>query len=374
MKWTNAFRTFHRAQISSPEAAYATINRDYLATGASLEEWSKVSTWKNDDQQKIKIAPEKAEGYRNARIVEVMVFRNCLAQVTAELSIGNGPESDLRSLFLHEGRWINKGNERVPTLEAARKTFAEKRERIYLSALGQVAGPLRWHRPPVSDPQAYLQPYVDFLKDSAAEPHAFMMAAFKEHELVIMGEIHNRPRYWQFNAELVRDKAFAESVGTIYMELPANHQDNIDRFLSQSTCDKEIVVAMLRDMMDLGWPCKPTLDFFVAVWETNRHLPPDKRLRIRLVDMQRPFEKIHARSDWAQYDDGDRDALMARNILRDRQAADARRRHGFFIVGMGHTATGLCYADHATPIKLAGWHIKQAMGKQVFTVFQACRR
>ena len=184
-----------------------------------------------------------------------------------------------------------------------------------------------------------------------------------------MGEIHHRPTYWAFNTELVRDPAFALTVGTIYMELPSNHQQNIDNFLIQNTCDKELVIQMLRDFFELGWPCKPTLEFFVAVWEVNQKLPSDKKLRIRLVDMQRPWEKIQKEGDWKAYD-VDRDLFMAQNILKDRQSSRGKQRHGFFITGMGHAMEEFYYIDRVTPHESAGWYLKQALGDQLFTVFQ----
>jgi hypothetical protein len=355
--------------LSTPEAAYATIMRDYMATGASSVEWSKISTWKSKDTKRKTVSPEVAQDYLNARIVEVRIFKECTAQVIAEMQENGTNGYDQRYLFFHKGRWLNSGQDGMaPTLKAARKTFARKCEVLYKGNSERMGESIvaRWNRPPVGNPKAYLKPYVDFLKKEGREPHAFMMKAFKEHELVTMGEVHNRPRYWAFNAKLVCDPALAESVGTIYIELPSNHQSNIDNFLAQDTCEKELVIQMLRDYFELGWPCKPTLDFFVTVWEVNQKLPPDKKLRIRLVDMQRPWEKIQKRKDWQQYA-VDRDLFMAQNILNDLQG---QQRHGFFITGMGHAMEELYFVDQKTPHESAGWHLKQALGEQLFTVFQ----
>ena len=361
-----------KEDLSTPEAAYATIMRDYMATGASNAEWSKISTWKSNDTKRKSVSPEAAQNYRNAHIVEVRIFKERTARVFAEMQENGTTGYDQRSLFFHNGRWLNSGHDGLaPTLEAARKTFARKCERIYKSDMEGMGGSVasRWNRPPVSDPEAYLKPYVDFLKKEGRQPHAFMMKAFEEHELVTMGEVHNRPRYWAFNAELVRDPAFAELVGTIYLELPLNHQENIDHFLSQATCEKEIIIDMLRDFTEWGWPCRPTLDFFNAVWETNQNLPAKKILRLRLVDMQRPWEKIHEKKDWQPYR-VDRDSFMAQNILEDRQSRRGKQRHGFFITGMGHAMEELYYIDRVTPHESAGWHLKQAFGDQLFTIFQ----
>jgi len=75
-------------------------------------------------------------------------------------------------------------------------------------------------RPPIANPQEYLHPFVEFLRREADDPRRFLLRALADHRVVILGEVHHRPRYWAFNSSLVRDKAFAERAGVIYMELP----------------------------------------------------------------------------------------------------------------------------------------------------------
>jgi hypothetical protein len=357
--------------LSTPEAAYATIMRDFMATGASDAEWSEISTWKSQKTDRTTVPPERASEYLNAHIQEVIIYKDRLAMVLAKMNEHGAVRYDPRMLFFHNGRWLNSGQDGLaPTIEEARYVFARKCEAAYQYNRKQLGEPVesRWKRPPVADPESYLKPYVEFLSEQGREPHAFMMEALKKYPLVVMGEIHNRPTYWAFNSELLRDPAFAQAVGTIYMELPSNHQGTIETFLASDTCRNELVVQMLRDFFELGWPCKPTLEFFIAVWEVNQKLPSDKKLRIRLVDMQRPWEKIQKREDWRAYD-VDRDLFMAQNILADRRTCPDRR-NGLFIVGMGHAKEGLRCSDQTTPYRSAGWHLRQSLGDQLFTVFQ----
>jgi hypothetical protein len=71
--------------MTTPEAAYATIMRDYMATGASDSEWSKISIWKKRGTQPRKVPPDIVQNYLNARIVEVEIFKERCAQVVAEM-------------------------------------------------------------------------------------------------------------------------------------------------------------------------------------------------------------------------------------------------------------------------------------------------
>ncbi len=337
-----------------------------MATGASSSEWSEISIKQLHGTERQPVSPEPASNCLDAQIHEVIIYRDRLARVVAKMRERDTVGYDQRSLFYANGRWLNSGHDGLAsTIEEARDNFLRKSERIYqidLRYLGEY-----WNRQPVADPNAYLKPYVEFLNEQGRRPHAFMMEAFRKYQLVVMGEVHNRPTYWAFNTQLVRDPTFAQSVGTIYMELPSNHQGRIDKFLAQDTCERERVIQMLRDFFELGWPCKPTLEFFIAVWEVNQKLPSDKKLRIRLVDMQRPWEKIQKKEDWQAYN-VDRDSFMAQNILDDiRTRKDSR--NGFFIVGMGHAMEGLRDVG-GTPKRSAGWHLKNTLGEQLFTIFQ----
>jgi hypothetical protein len=354
--------------LSTPEAAYATIMRDFMATGASSSEWSEISVRQSYGTERRTVSPERARNYLDAQIYEVIIYKNRLARVFAKMKERDTVGYDQRSLFYANGRWLNSGHDGLAsTIEQARDNFLRKCERLYESNLHRHKRREFLKRQPVADPNSHLKPYVEFLQKQGRRPHSFMMEAFSKYQLVVMGEIHNRPAYWAFNAELVRDPAFAKIVGTIYMELPSNHQESIDRFLVQDTCEKELVIQMLRDFFEFGWSCKPTLDFFMAVWQVNQRLPSDMKLRIRLVDMQRPWEKIQKMEDWKAYV-VDRDQFMARNILDDLGIKNDKR-NGFFIVGMMHAMEEL-NINEGTQRPSAGWHLKQVLGEQLFTVFQ----
>ena len=264
--------------LSTPEAAYATIMRDFMATGASPSEWSEISVKQMQGTQRQQVSPERTSNCLDAQIQEVIIYRDRLAIVVAKMRGRDTVGYDQRFLFYSNGRWLNSGHDGLTsTIEKARDNFLRKSERIYKGDLHQQKRQEFLKKQPVADPNSYIKPYVDFLQKQGHQPHSFMMEAFSKYQLVVMGEIHNRPTYWAFNAELVRDPAFARTVGTIYMELPSNHQESIDRFLIQNTCEKEPVIQMLRDFFELGWPCKPTLDFFVAAWQVNQKLPSDMK-------------------------------------------------------------------------------------------------
>src|SRR4030066_2399346 len=53
--------------MSTPEAAYATIMRDFMATGASDSEWSEISVRQLHGTGRRQVSPERASNYLDAR-------------------------------------------------------------------------------------------------------------------------------------------------------------------------------------------------------------------------------------------------------------------------------------------------------------------
>jgi beta-lactamase regulating signal transducer with metallopeptidase domain len=365
---------FPEGDFSTPESAGAAIHR-IMANGGDHATWMGISCEeirersRDGDLGTEARPPEKAQMWLNGRIVEVRVYKDTVAMVITQLLDPAGKARfDMRYVRREDGRWLNQGHDGgVDSLEDARQVFARKCARFVPSSEPR--------RGRVDDPEAYLKRFTQFLKrrvltDKVQDPKIFVLDTLANHKVVIMGEIHHRPRYWAFNASLVEDARFAETVGTIYMELPSNDQALVDQFLAAEELDTMPVIDMLRDMLWMGWPDQPMLDFFVAVWKVNKDLPPPLRLRIVLVDMERPWEKIEKREDWNEYN-VDRDRYMAENVIRDINEHPSERRNALFIVGVGHTMLNLLHPDETTPMKSAGWRLRQRLGADsVFAFFQ----
>jgi len=241
----------------------------------------------------------------------------------------------------------------VRSLEEARALFA--RLCAHRDAQHQLSA-----RPPVARPDEHLRPFVEFLQHEAADPQEFLLDSLANHGVVILGEVHHRPRYWAFNAALVHAPHFPQVAGVIYLELPGNDQALVDQFFEAPEYDPQPIMEMLRDMLWMGWPDQPMLDFFKTVWKVNQSLPREQRLRVVLVDMDRPWKKIQKRDDWRKFD-VDRNQLMADNIARDLRRHSADARNALFIVGYLHAVVNLSRPGGA-PIQSAGWHLRETLG------------
>jgi hypothetical protein len=343
-----------------------------LIDGASDAEWARAD-YRHRGGGGAKLSPERVAAFRAGTIREVHVYKDRIALVIVEVPQASGqPGFDRRYLVRVGGEWLNLGSDGAAnTVEDARATFVRKCESMYrvgLKALGETV-PGVVVRQKVERPEAYLRPFVDFLNREGREPKAFTLDALAKHQLVILGEVHHRPDYWAFYASLVADPRFARNVGTIYLELPTNSQPLVEQFLAAPKLDTAPIIRVLREMFEMGFPDQPMLEFFVKVWTVNRGLNRDRQIRIVLVDMERPWEKIQKREDWARYD-VDRDKYMADNILSDLRGGSAGQRHALFIVGHAHVKLNFKYGDGKTFTSDAGSLLRRQLGAEsVFAFF-----
>jgi len=271
-----------KEDMSTPEAAYATLNR-LLAIGNFTfprrfhVPWS--SHQESEPPEKREVSAEERAKFLGAEILEVQLWHGTNATVFAQMP----KDVDLRLLCYANGQWLNDGNDGGPTLDGARVRVTRIRAHRHARSLHDA-------RPPIADPSRHLRPFVEFLEREAADPQEYLLRALAKHRVVILGEVHNRQRYWAFNAALVRSPVFAKHVGVIYLELPCNDQPLMDRFLAAPKYDPAPVIDVLRDMHEFGWPDQPTVEFCQAVYEVNQSLPIARRLALGLFES--PFAAL----------------------------------------------------------------------------------
>jgi hypothetical protein len=129
--------------MSKPETAYATIMRDFMATGASPAEWSDVSTYEEKDAKRRLVSPERAQAFLNAHIQEVIIYKNRVAVVIAQMQEGGVMGYDQRYLCLTKGRWLNsKQYKLASSMEEARHLFLQECDRLYRSHMEKIGEPV----------------------------------------------------------------------------------------------------------------------------------------------------------------------------------------------------------------------------------------
>jgi len=342
--------------FSTPEAANATFIR--MQEGFNYESFRSVCA--SDIRKSLspmppdsfKMSPGYIEKELNSTIVEVEIFFKNHACVIRKLhEKGKAEVFQVRNFEFENGQWLNAGESMaVKSIEEARVTCVS----------GQVF-PDFPSRPKISDPVKYLGPYVDYLAANGRNPEEFLMERFRAKLITIVGEVHHRKPYWEFLKSLVEKPEFIERIGVVYLELPSNDQFLAEKFLASEKYDAAPAIDILRDMMDDGWPDAQMLEFMAAVWRANRKLPIEKRVRIVLVDMPRPWKEIKSAKDWTKYD-CDRNLLMAENIIADIKNHPGEKRNCLFITGSMHAALNLAYIN-GEEFKTAGFLLAKKFGR-----------
>jgi beta-lactamase regulating signal transducer with metallopeptidase domain len=122
-----------KEDFSTPEAAYATINR--VSASGDAAGWQRVSVKElaeklasENKNGKMDVEPEWAKILLNAKILEVRICDSNIAVVFAKLPQEFTSEPirkpiDIRHLKLEDGKWLNTGNDRVWTIEESRQLF-----------------------------------------------------------------------------------------------------------------------------------------------------------------------------------------------------------------------------------------------------------
>ena len=128
-----------------------------------------------------------------------------------------------------------------------------------------------------------------------------ILAAFKTHPIVALGDEHGSAQEEDFYAALVRTPGFAREIGNVVVEFGgAAHQDILDRYVGGQDVPYAELQKVWTDVV--GWV--PTvhslgyMNFFAQVRATNLKLPTGIRIHVWLGDPAIDWSKIKKQSDW----------------------------------------------------------------------------
>jgi hypothetical protein len=128
-----------------------------------------------------------------------------------------------------------------------------------------------------------------------------IFAAFRDHPLVAIGDVHGLAQEQDFYAALVRDPRFAREVGNIVLETGgAAQQDTVDRYVNGDQVPYSRLRKVWTDVV--GWNPTVTYMGLVNVYATIRAvdltLPPQSRIKAWLGEPSIDWSQIKTRSDW----------------------------------------------------------------------------
>lgn len=129
-----------------------------------------------------------------------------------------------------------------------------------------------------------------------------VLAAFKDHPLVGIGDRHNLAQQGAFYAALIADPRFARDVGNLVVEFGGSaQQDLIDRYVTGDPVPPHELRKVWSEVV--GWEPgeigQMYVDVFTAVRRANVKLPRNKRIKIWLGEPPIDWRQIDTQDDLA---------------------------------------------------------------------------
>jgi hypothetical protein len=150
---------------------------------------------------------------------------------------------------------------------------------------------------------ALMARHVSAIATQGSEPLGFVLDALSKHDLVIFDDgLHNAVEPFDFYRRLVDEPAFQRLAPTIFLELlPSNRQPAIDAYLAAPREDQTLLYPAFQD--DFGLPYQTYFDLLHAVYQANRNLPADHRIKVRGVNTPSMWGEIRTLGDWTIQND-----------------------------------------------------------------------
>lgn len=136
-------------------------------------------------------------------------------------------------------------------------------------------------------------PYLSYLKEYGKSPIEYVLDKFKNHDVVILGEMHEVKENLELIRNLIEPLYHKAGVKCFAMEtLKSKNITLVNQLVTSEEYDQQLALRIFRDY---GWPTwgfKEYMDVIKAVWELNNKLPPQAQ-KVKVVPLS---------SDWDAYD------------------------------------------------------------------------
>ncbi|MHC4714437.1 MAG: ChaN family lipoprotein [Planctomycetota bacterium] len=173
-------------------------------------------------------------------------------------------------------------------------------------------------------------PFVTYLRESGKPPIDYVVSKFKDHDVVMLGEMHEIKEYLRLYADLLDPLYHKANVRVLAIEiLKSKHNDELARLVTAAEYDREGVLDVFRDEFRGAWGFKEYVDLVEAVWRLNSTLPEgaEKLLVIGLAS-----DMNILKPETVDFEANERNAVevISREILE-------KGRKGLVPIGYNHT-------------------------------------
>jgi hypothetical protein len=199
-------------------------------------------------------------------------------------------------------------------------------------------------------------PFAAYLEQHGQPPIDYVVSAFRDHDIVILGEMHEVPENLAFIAGLIEPLYRRAKVRCLATEfLRSRNTAPANQILSAPEYDEAAVVDLYRDFAWV-WGCREYMDVFHAIWTLNHSLPPGAP-RFRVIGLDGDIEEY----DVQQAPEERRAALREQLMARDAYMAEVFAKE--VTAGTGkvllHTGYMHSFTHYRLPVVEAGKLVRE---------------
>lgn len=185
--------------------------------------------------------------------------------------------------------------------------------------------------------EANYSPYLSYLKEYSKTPVEYVVGKFKDHDIVILGEMHEQKENLELVRDLIEPLYHEAGVKCFAMEtLKSKNIALVNRLVTSVEYDQQLALRIFRDQ---GWPTwgfKEYMDVIKAIWELNNKLP-SKAQKVKVVPLSSDWDAYDIVSGaWTEADEKAHDNHMAQ-ILSSEVLEEGEK--ALVLIGYNHSFT-----------------------------------
>jgi hypothetical protein len=163
---------------------------------------------------------------------------------------------------------------------------------------------------------------------------AAVLDAFRDHQVVAVGEVHYSAAEHRWLRQLVTSENFAKTVNDIVIEFGnSRYQALLDRFIAGDSVPSDSLRMVWRNTTQMFvWDSPLYEGLLRTIRDLDRSLPPDRRIRVLAGDPPIDWDSVRTMQDFPHsygYRDPDTFAILEREVL-------GRGRKALVIIGDVH--------------------------------------
>ncbi len=156
------------------------------------------------------------------------------------------------------------------------------------------------HYLPHAEQVSLSPPQLEKVTSSAKAATPAIFSAFKQHQLVAVGDHHWTPAFIEYLVSLTQAPEFGVTIKRVVVEFGnARHQAALDTYLQGGTLSTAQRQAILRDSLYFSvWTPTGYQAFFDAVRQHNLNAPADQQVEIKLAEAAFDWQHPDAHQRW----------------------------------------------------------------------------